>query len=116
MAFIRWIIGFIITVAIATFAAMNLQHVDVVFNTLDEEQTISLPLYVIMMGSLVLGFVFGGLTVWFNEGKNRREKRKAKKEVKSLEKTVHELKENRFVVPPTTDIKETKGSVLISGH
>jgi len=112
MAFIRWIIGFAFTVVITAFAVINRQPIEVYFNPIDETQLITLPTYTIMLGALALGFVFGAFIVWLNDGKIRRERRRAKKEVKTLEKTVHELKENRFVTPPTHEVKESKAPAL----
>ncbi|MDH5723448.1 MAG: lipopolysaccharide assembly protein LapA domain-containing protein [Alphaproteobacteria bacterium] len=114
MAFLRWIIGFAFTVVITAFAVINRQPIDIYFNPLDETQLISLPVYAVMLGSLALGFVFGAFIVWLNDGKIRRERRKARKEIKILEKTVSELNENRFVVPPTREVKETKAPALAS--
>ena len=114
MAFIRWIIGFLITIGIATFAAINRQDVDININPIDDELIITLPVYGIMIGSLVVGFIFGGSIVWLNGSKTRRERRKANKDVKSLEKTVSELQDNRFALPPIHDVKETKTAALTS--
>lgn len=114
MAFIRWIIGFAFTVVIAAFAVINRQPIDIYFNPLEETQLITLPAYTIMLSALALGFVFGAFIVWLNDGKIRHDRRKAKKEIKVLEKTVHELKENRFVIPPTQEVKESKAPALAS--
>lgn len=116
MAFIRWIIGFAFTVLVAAFAVLNRQSIDIYFNPVDETQLINLPVYAIMLGSLAVGFVFGAVIVWLNDGKIRRDRRKAKKEVKILEKTVHDLKENRFIIPPTPEVKETKAPALASRY
>ena len=45
-----------------------------------------MPLYIILLGGLLGGFIIGATAAWLSEGKNRKEKRTLKKQVKALEK------------------------------
>lgn len=91
--FIRWIIGFFITVSIAIFVVMNRDFVDVYWNPLVVDQFISLPLYALILGCMVFGFLIGALVVWFNMGGLRQERRRQKKEIKDLEKKVKRIQD-----------------------
>ncbi len=104
MAVIRWIIGLIITICIASMAVMNRHNVTLLWSPINDDLT--LPLYAIILLSMAVGFIFGGILVWINTGKTRKEKRRQKKEIKLLEKEVSRLKENKFTTnpPPATDI------------
>ena len=44
------------------------------------------PLALIILGAVLLGFIWGALIVWFNGGVARSEARKLKREVNLLEK------------------------------
>lgn len=84
MRFIRLLIGALVTLAILLFAASNRQTVEVFLTPITP--SIQLPLYLIALGLMGFGFVMGGIFVWLNEGKTRRERRKQRKEIKALQK------------------------------
>ena len=104
MSFLRWIIGFIITVCVAGFAAMNRDSISVIWHPLDAS-SLMLPLYIVVLGSMGLGFIFGGAVVWMNGSKVRRDKRKQKKEIRLLEKEIGRLKDDKFTPSaPAVDV------------
>ena len=86
MAFIRNIFAAIITIAIIAFVLMNRQITDVTWSPLHDPYQI--PLYGVILGSLLTGFLIGAFAVWFNDGKLRRTKREQKRQIKSLQKEV----------------------------
>lgn len=90
MAFIRFIFGMVFTVLVATFAVLNRYSVDVVFTPVSD--VVTLPFYIVFLGALFVGFMFGGVLVWLNGGRVRSEKRKQKREIKLLEKEIERLK------------------------
>lgn len=103
MAIIRFIIGLVFTVLVASFAVMNRFSVDLVWSPVND--SISLPFYVVLLGSLLVGFLFGGVLVWINGGSVRSEKRKQKREIKILEKEIERLKQDKFSQkPPAGDM------------
>ena len=95
MAIIRFIIGLVFTVLVASVAVMNRFSVDLVWSPVND--SISLPFYVVLLGALLVGFLFGGMLVWINGGSVRSEKRKQKREIKILEKEIH--KQNVSIPP-----------------
>lgn len=95
MAIIRWFFGFCITVAVAAVAVMNVETAPFTYSPIHD--TITLPLYVIALVPMALGFIFGGVVVWLNMGELRRDRRKQKREIKILEKEVDRLKKERDI-------------------
>lgn len=103
MAFIRWIVGFLLTVIIAAFAIMNRADVLFVWSPLHDAATI--PAYLLALGAMAAGFILGGVTVWLNTGVLRREKRRQKKDLKAMEQKIEKLKEAKFDhAPPAPDL------------
>ena len=92
MSLIRGIFGFVLTAAIALFAIYNRQLVDVSFSPI--HAPLSLPLYLIALGLMALGFVLGGAFVWFAQGRVRKTKRQQKKQIKALERELKAINEN----------------------
>lgn len=103
MAFIRWIIGFILSVLIAALAVMNRASVDLFVTPV--HPPLSIPLYAVFLPALAAGFVVGGVVVWLNTAQIRREKRQQRKAIRLLEREVQDLKEDRFAAsPPAQDL------------
>ena len=46
----------------------------------------SVPLALVILGSVMLGFIWGALIVWINGGGTRTEARRLRREIKSIEK------------------------------
>ncbi|MGH1456072.1 MAG: LapA family protein [Alphaproteobacteria bacterium] len=103
MAIIRFLVGLVLTVLIAGFAVINRFDVTISWNPVSDP--VILPFYVVLLGSLLVGFLFGGGLVWLNGSSVRREKRKQKREIKILEKEVERLKQDKFTQkPPAADM------------
>lgn len=83
MGFVRWIIGFLIAILFAGFAAMNRQSVTLYISPVHDP--IEWPLFALILGVAAIGFLIGAATVWLNDGKLRREKRQQKRQIKTLE-------------------------------
>ncbi len=100
MGFFRAIIGFIFAIAMAAFAVSNRQSVEFVYSPV--HTALELPLYLIALLFMVVGFIFGGIVVWFNAGTVRRTKRAQRKTIKQLEKEIKvlESKTADFPVQP----------------
>ncbi len=96
MAFLRWFIGFVITICICAFAVVNRDSVSLSVNPITQDQFLELPLYVVFLGAMAFGFLFGGIIVWFNMSGLRKEKRTQGKEIKLLEKELERLKEEKL--------------------
>ncbi len=94
MAALRFIIGLVIAVFIALLAVLN--RGDMEFTWSPIHNSITLPLYAVILSAMAFGFIIGGASVWLNYGKHRSEKRRQKKKIKSLEKEIAGFKEDEF--------------------
>ena len=98
MEFLRWIIGFIFAIFLAGFAVLNIHSVSLVWSPVHEP--LDLPLYMIALPLMALGFICGGFIVWLNNAPARRTKRKQSKQIKALEKEVKYFnKKNKDKLP-----------------
>jgi len=88
MSFIRTVLGFLITIVVTAIAVMNREDVTVTFSPLHD--TISLPLYIPIIAALALGFFIGSIMVTLNSSKLKKEKRLAKREIRTLEKKLNQ--------------------------
>ena len=103
MSLLRGIIGLVLTLVVAGFAAFNTESVDVIVSPIHDP--VEFPLYGIALASVAFGFIMGGLMVWINDGALRKTKRKQKKELKNLEQEVGRLKQDKFKpTPPAPDV------------
>jgi len=103
MFVIRGIIGLVLTLSLAGFAAMNTDPIEVFISPLHDP--VDFPLYLVALVSVAVGFIAGGLMVWINTGGVRKDRRKKKKEIKILEKEVDALKDDKFSAqPPASDM------------
>lgn len=89
MAFFRTLFGFIIAAALTIFAIANRQDAVLVYSPLHDP--LNVPLYLISLIFLAIGFVLGGLVVWMNGAGTRKVKRKQRKTIKALEKELGTL-------------------------
>ncbi len=102
MGFLRWLIGLVITIVIASFAAMNTEVVSFTFSPVHDP--VSIPVYMVILSTLAFGFLFGGIVVWLNAAPVRKAKRKQKKEIKLLEKELEKLKSEAAVRDHVQDL------------
>lgn len=89
MGFIRTILGLVTALIIIAFALQNRTAIDVTLSPMHAPYT--LPVYAIALAGMLLGFLLGGFMVWLNAATTRRDKRKQKKQIKTLEKEVTNL-------------------------
>jgi uncharacterized integral membrane protein len=92
MGFIRGIFGAILALLLAGFAVYNRTPVTLTYSPIHDP--ITLPLYLISLGLMAIGFILGGAFVWFTMGTLRKTKREQKKLIKSLEKDLKAVNEN----------------------
>ncbi|WP_282604447.1 lipopolysaccharide assembly protein LapA domain-containing protein [Pelagibius sp. Alg239-R121] len=91
MKYLSWIITLPITVIVVIFAISNLH--EVAFGFWPLEGTFSLELYIAILLTFVVGFVCGGVVLWFSAGKVRRRARKAEFEAVGLKRENASLKQ-----------------------
>lgn len=101
MNFIRTIFGTILAIALVVFAVANRQQAELVYSPIHDP--LQVPLYLITLIFMALGFSLGGFTVWMNAGKNRRLGRQQRKTIKELEKELKKIEEAdpKFHEPPS---------------
>lgn len=93
MFLIRGLIVVVLTISVACFSILNLQMIDVFWNPIDADLVLPLPLYVVVLAALTIGFVVGSLLVWINLGNVRQDRRRQKRDIQLLEKEVARLKD-----------------------
>lgn len=83
-ALVKFLVTFFFVVIILWLAIFNRSAVEfsVYPFVLD---ALSVPLAIIILGSVLIGFIWGALIVWLNGGKTRSEARRLRREVKNLE-------------------------------
>lgn len=91
MAIIRWIIALPLIVGAVLFALAHPTPVSITWNPFDPP--IELPLYFVVLTFLGVGFLLGAFVAWIGMGKVRKERRKQKKIIKTLEKDIVEANE-----------------------
>jgi len=101
MGFIRTIFGFIIASILIGFSIFNRQAVSLTYSPIHE--SLEIPLYLIALAFMAIGFIYGGITAWLNGSKLRKTKRQQRKTIKSLEKELNTIqkKENSSKTPPS---------------
>ncbi len=91
MGFVRGIIGLALAILFAVFAIANRQSVDVVWSPV--HPALSLPLYIVALGLLALGFFLGSFMAWLSSIPVRWEKSRQKRRIKALEKKLDGAKQ-----------------------
>lgn len=95
MFIIKAIFGLLVACIVAVFAVLNRHSVLVYWNPLIVEG-IDLPLYIVGLGLMALGFIVGAVSVWLNFGSLRSERRKQKKAIKKLQSELGQAKQTQI--------------------
>lgn len=95
MAFLRWLVTAVIAVLVLGFTLSNLERVDVHLTPFHDPYI--LPLYFVILGSIAVGFIWGGILVWMNASVSRKEAKQYKKKAERLEKELEEEREARAI-------------------
>jgi len=104
MRYIRYAIYAAITVVLVTLALANLDTVTL--NTMPQgmaglpmsgmmDYTVQLPLFIVILGSLVVGFVLGEVFEWLREWGIRSEAARKAAEVKTLQRELKKTQAER---------------------
>lgn len=93
VAIIRWIVSLLVAVAAILFAVANREAASVVWSPL--HAPVELPLFVWVLGGTLIGFVLGGFMVWLNGAAVRRERRRQRKIIRTLEKELDDTKQQK---------------------
>lgn len=93
MAFLKWLFALPFIIAAVSFAIANSETITLIWSPFHGKLT--LPLYALTLGFLVVGFLLGAFMTWLGMGKLRSERRAYKKDVKRLEKELKDQKSKR---------------------
>jgi uncharacterized integral membrane protein len=87
MKFLWWIVLATVAVVLILFAISNRETVSVGLWPLSGS-AIQLPLYLVLLGTLLLGFIVGELTGWVGGWRWRREARRGRERIAMLEREI----------------------------
>jgi uncharacterized integral membrane protein len=76
-----------LAIVIVAFAVANRQHVTVLLDPFSPERpaaSFTVPLFLLVIGLLILGVVIGGIATWLSHGRWRRAARRFEREVAEL--------------------------------
>jgi lipopolysaccharide assembly protein A len=93
MKFLWWIVLAIVAVVLILFAISNRQTVSVGLWPLPA--LVELPLYLVLLGTLLLGFIVGELTGWIGGWRWRREARRGRERIAMLEREIESERAQR---------------------
>ncbi len=98
MHYVYWIITFVFLVVFVTFTVANLQQVAIDFWPF--EYQLSLPFALVLLGSLLSGFLIGAFLMWLRFGAARARARRAEQRAAILERELVETKRAAAVARP----------------
>ncbi|MGF1592386.1 MAG: lipopolysaccharide assembly protein LapA domain-containing protein [Kiloniellaceae bacterium] len=90
MHYVYWIITLLFLIVFVTFTATNLEQVAIDFWPF--EYQLSLPFALVLLGSLLSGFLVGAFLMWLRFGAARARARRAEQRAAILERELVELK------------------------
>ncbi|GJL85611.1 MAG: hypothetical protein DHS20C02_13860 [Micavibrio sp.] len=99
MGLIRWIFGFLVALILAAFAVFNRTPASLTWSPV--HVPLELPLYMIGLALMALGFFLGSIITWMNMSKVRQDRRRQKKQIKILEKELEAVNENGNAEAPS---------------
>jgi uncharacterized integral membrane protein len=102
MRFLWWTVLVLIAVVLILFAVSNRETVSVGLWPLPA--AVELPLYLMVLGMLLVGFVAGELVGWIGGWHWRREARRSRERIAMLERELEAERAHPVAVPPSTDL------------
>lgn len=92
-----------VAVVVILLAMANRAPVQLSFDPVsaDGAYTFTVPLFVAVLGALMIGIVIGGVAVWLGQGKHRRAARTALREAEAAKAEAERL---RKLVPPAATL------------
>ncbi len=99
MKFLWWIVLALAALLLILFAISNRESVSLGLWPLLPEAALEMPLYLLVLGVLVVGFVVGQLVGWIGGWRWRREARRARERIAVLESELAAARAERSGVP-----------------
>jgi putative membrane protein len=94
MKYLWWIVLAVVAVALILFAVSNRETVSLSLWLLPGA-AIELPLYLLVLATLLVGFVIGDLTGWIGGWRWRREARRGRERIAMLEREIESERAQR---------------------
>ena len=98
MKLLFWIVVLVLAIVLGSFAASNRQSVALGLWPLPV--VAELPLYIAMLGGLLVGMLLGAVATWAAGGRRRREARRRARRIAALER---ELAATRALLPDAAE-------------
>jgi uncharacterized integral membrane protein len=96
-----WIVSIPVIIVVALFAVNNRQNV--ALNLWPLPWDVGAPLFLLTLGAILFGFLFGCLVMWLTGGKHRRRLREARRDLDATRSELHVVKQ-RPAAPTGTAI------------
>ena len=103
MKFLWWIVLALAALVLILFAIANRETVSVGLWLLPGA-AMELPLYLLVLGTLLFGFVVGELVAWIGGWRWRREARRSRERIALLERELEAERARPVAAPPSTDL------------
>lgn len=112
MKHLSWLVTLPITLVVVVFAVSNRESVALDLWPFRFEA--QLPLFLLVLGTLLVGFLIGAGVMWWSSGAQRQRARAARREVTALERKVRQLEraQGRSPSAPPAAPTEASGSSL----
>ena len=88
-----WIVSIPVIIIVAVFAVDNRQDVTLEFWPLPWALPWPVPVYLLTLGAVVFGFLFGCLVMWLTGARHRRRLREARRDLDAARSELHVVKQ-----------------------
>ncbi len=93
MRVIRFLIALPLTLVVLAFSVANRQEVTIDLWPLERSET--LPLYLLVLAAILIGFILGALGMWMRDGRVREKARRYHFKADSLERELAQSKQRQ---------------------
>ena len=97
---LSWLITVPVTVVVVVFAIANRGLIAVSFWPLP--WIVPLPVYLVILGSLFLGFLLGAIVAWFSAGRRRQRARQTAEHARALARQLADLQQRHGAPSPAS--------------
>jgi len=108
-----------LAIVVAVLAAVNRHPVRIVLDPFAPEQPaldVQVPLFLLLLGAVLLGVLAGGIATWFGQQRYRGQARRARAEASRLQRELDELRRRQLSgEPPVRPSPERAGLPSPSG-
>jgi len=101
MAVLKWILALPLIAVIVVFSIAHGQAIDFVWSPVSPP--LSIPLYLLVVGGICVGFLLGCVFTWFGMARLRQQGRAPRRTIRALESRLHAAQDARAQIPFVTD-------------